>query len=329
MAQVLVTGANGFLGSWVTAALVNEGHKVKILARPQSDLSELDISKIEVVNGDILDRESVDSACKSQDAVFHLAGVIAYTPQKRELMEKVNVGGTKNVVEAVKRHQVRRLVHLSSVVAIGAGRDKSDVLNEKSQYNIKDLDLGYFETKRKSEALVKEACDKKEIDAVILNPSTIYGAGDARKASRTNQMKAAKGQLRFCPPGGVNVVAVEDVVTGILAAWKNGKTGERYILASDNLLIYDVMNMIAKEAHSRPPDVIVPKIVMLALGKIGDQIETLGHRSFLNSELANSTTLYNWFDNSKAKAELGLQFRSSQEAIHNSVQWIKDRGLLS
>lgn len=326
--KVLVTGANGFLGSWVTKMLVDEGHEVFALVRPSADLSELAGVSCKYIHGDVTDITSLLEAFKGMDTVFHLAGVIAYKKSQRAQMDKVNVQGTANVIDVCREHKVRRLVYLSSVVAIGAGFTEKDIFNEESPYNISKFNLGYFETKHKAELLVKTACDRNEIDAVILNPSTIYGAGDAKKGSRKMQLKVAQGKLRFYTSGGVNVVAVEDVVAGILSAWKNGRKGERYILAGENILIKDLFAMIAEEAGVPAPSHHLPDGVLHAVGFLGDGMEKLGLKGPLSRENAYTATMYHWFDSSKAQKELNFKPRPARFAIHNSVQWMKDHGLV-
>lgn len=328
MKKVLVTGANGFLGSWVTRALVSEGHDVYALVRPKSDLSELEGVNCKYLHGDVTDVHSLLNTFQGMDSVFHLAGVIAYKKSQRGMMDKVNVQGTANVVSVCREHNVRRLVYLSSVVAIGGGFSTDEVLNENSTYNLHDLDLGYFETKHEAEKIVKKACDKHEIDAVILNPSTIYGAGDAKKGSRKMQLKVAQGKLKFYTSGGVNVVAVEDVVDGILKAWKNGKNGERYILSGENILIKDLFAMIAEEAGVKPPSFELPDGLLHALGSVGDLMEKAGMKGPVSRENAYTATMYHWFDSNKAQKELDFKPRPAREAIHNSVQWMKDHQLL-
>lgn len=328
MKKVLVTGANGFLGSWVTRALVAEGHDVYALVRAKSDLSELEGVNCKYIHGDVTDIHSLLEAVKGMDTVFHLAGVIAYKKSQRAQMEKVNVEGTANVIAVCREHHVRRLVYLSSVVAIGAGYTQDQILNEESPYNIADLDLGYFQTKHQAEILVREACKKNEIDAVILNPSTIYGRGDAKKGSRKMQIKVAQGRLKFYTSGGVNVVAAEDVVAGILSAWKKGRTGERYILAGENILIKDLFAMIAQEAGVKPPQHQLPGQLLHTVGAIGDLMEKMGFKGPLSRENAYTATMYHWFDSGKAQRELDFKPRPAREAIHNSVQWMKDHGLV-
>lgn len=326
--KVLVTGASGFLGGWLVRRLLDEGHDVRIIVRPNSDLEEIKDLKLDIRPGDVTDLESLNAATRDVDTVFHLAGLIAYSRAARPAMEKVNVQGTANVIRACETNQVRRLVHLSSVAAIGAGFTKDQVLNEESPYNLKHLNLGYFETKHEAENLVRDAVAREGIDAVILNPSTIYGPADAKKGSRGVQLKVARGKFPFYPPGGVSIVAVEDVIDAIMAAWSKGRRGERYIVSGENLLIKDVFEMIASEAGVKPPSIALPRSAIFAIGRFGDFLELLGKKGPLNTENAWTSVLYHWFDSSKAAQEFGLKFKPAAHAIRQSVQWSREHGLI-
>lgn len=327
--KVLITGANGFLGSWLTRALIDQGHEVHALVRAESDLSEIEGLSCHLVYGDITDLDSLYKSFEGIDTVFHLAGLIAYKKSDRAKMETINVVGTSNVIEACLTKHVRRLVFVSSVVAIGAGYSPKEVLNEDSEFNVAPLHLGYFDTKRAAEHLVLKAYKEKNLDCVIVNPSTIYGEGDAKKGSRRMQLKVAQGSLKFFTSGGVSVVSVEDVIQGILAAWTKGRSGERYILSGDNITIQELFTMIAEEAGVAPPKFKVPKAIIFALGYWGDLMETLGRKGALSTENAWTATLYHWFDCGKAKRELGFNPRPAREAIRSSVLWMKKNGLLS
>ena len=324
--KVLVTGATGFLGGWLVRRLLDEGIEVRIIKRPSSQLDEIEGLSLDIVPGDVTDEASLQEACKGVDSVFHLAGLIAYTRTQRAAMEKVNVQGTANVLKACKANNVRRLLHLSSVVAIGASFDGKVPLTEESPYNISDLDLGYFETKRAAEELVRDTVQRGEVDAVMINPSTIYGRADAKKGSRKTQVKVANGKFPFYPPGGVNIVAVEDVVDGIMAGWKRGRSGERYIMASENLLLKDAFKLIADASGVKPPSIGLARPAVFAIGKVGDILEAVGKKGPLNTENAWTAVLYHWFDSTKAQRELGIQFKPAKYAIEQSVGWMKENG---
>ncbi len=326
--KVLVTGATGFLGAWLVRRLIEEGCAVRISKRPSSPLDELQGLPIETVAGDVTDERSMIAACAGIDTVFHLAGLIAYKRSQRAAMEKINIGGTNNVIRACEINGVRRLVYMSSVVAIGACFDGKTPLNEESAYNVSHLNLGYFETKHQAELNVVAAVQAGKLDAVMLNPSTIYGAGDAKKGSRGTQLKVAQGRLKFYPPGGVGIVAVEDVVEATITAWKKGRSGQRYILCSENLLLKDVFEIIAREAGVSPPSIGLTRSILFALGKLDDVMEKFGSNGPISSENAWTAVLYHWFDSSKAKRELGINFKPASYAIENSIRWSRDHGLI-
>jgi dihydroflavonol-4-reductase len=322
--KVLVTGATGFVGSWMTRYLLEQGHEVKILRRASSDISEIKDLPIEHCIGDVTDQKSIEIAAADVQSIFHLAGFIGYSKKARPLMDKVNVQGTQNIVNVCKLNKnIKKLLYFSSITAIGAGFNEGQILNEDSPYNLKKLNLGYFETKRIAEEIVVTACKNNEINASIVNPSTIYGAGDAKKGSRSTQLKIARGTFPFYTRGGVNIISIKDVVKVAYKAYEIGKNGERYVLAGENIKIKTLFEIIAQEAGVKPPYIFLPTPVVHALGKVGDLLEKFNHKGPLNSETAWTSTLFHWFDSSKAQKELGLNPMPAQQAIAESVDWVK------
>lgn len=328
--KCLVTGANGFLGSWLCRSLVLHGYQVRALVRKNSSLDELEGVACEYAYGDVTDLESLRSALQGRDVVFHLAGVVAYRKKDRPKMQAVNVDGTANLLKALATHSgsVPSLLHVSSVVAVGAGFSADQILDENSPYNVGPFDLGYFETKHQAEILVQKYASQNLGPAVIVNPSTIYGRGDAKKGSRHTQLKVAQGHFPFYTPGGVNVVAVEDVVRGILLAHQKGKQGQRYILSGENMTIHQLFQIIAKCAGVPSPKIPLPKAALYTLGAIGDLMDQCGLKGPLSLENARVACMYHWFRNFKAESELGFTASPAIQAIEASVSWMKDHGCL-
>jgi dihydroflavonol-4-reductase len=325
---VLVTGATGFVGSWLVRELIKRGEEVRVLHRPSSSLEELKGLNYVSRLGDVTDLDSLRDACAGVDTVFHLAGVVGYSRAMRRVMEDVNVGGTKKVLEAMQQSPQAKLVYMSSVVAVGASFD-GKLLNESSPFNLHRLDLGYFETKKAAEDLVLDAGRRGRVKAVILNPSTIYGAGDAKKGSRKTQVKVAQGKFPFYTSGGVSIVSVHDVVAAVLKARESGKCGERYILSGSNITIKELFEEIARIAGVKPPAIHLPNLVVRALGKVGDGLEKIGKKGPVNTENAWTSTLFHWFDHTKATRELGFNPRPAAEALRESVEWMQQNGYLN
>ena len=332
MERVLVTGANGFLGAWLTRYLLAEGYDVTALVRKKSDLSELalespDMKTLKLAYGDVTDIDSLKKSFQDRQIVFHLAGIVSYNPADNTLLKKVNVEGTRNVVEVCSEHKIR-LLHVSSVVAVGAAF-VPQVLNEDFGYNIAHLHMAYFDTKKEAEDLVVAAARAGRIQAVCVNPSTIYGFGDARKGSRKNQIKVARQKMPFYTSGGVNVVAAEDVVKGILLAVKNGKNGERYLLTGENMSIQQLFQKIAAAAGVKPPGFYMPNWLLYGIGFAGDRLQKLGVNIGVTSVNAQTAMMYHWFDSSKAQKEIGFVPTSADAAIAKSVSWMRDHGYLA
>ena len=327
--KALVTGATGFIGLHLVNQLIKDGHDVTVLVRKPLKDTELKGLPVRAAIGDVTDFHSLLHATENQDIVYHLAGKIAYKPAERKEMEKVNVGGTQKVVDACVTQKTPALVYMSSVVAIGAGFTPQ-ALTEVAPYNIKHLQLGYFDTKHAAEELVRTAVQHNGLNAYILNPSTVYGAGDAAKGSRSVQRKVASGSFPFYTPGGVNVVHINDVLYCLKTITQKGRVGERYIVAGENLLLKDVFRMIAEVAGVKPPRMLLPRWALHTLGALGDNVlAPLGLKSPLSRETAWTSSMYHWFSSQKAQKELGLKVTPAKLAIQDSVEWMINNGYLS
>ncbi len=329
--NILITGASGFLGYHLVKQLsLNLDFNLFIFHRKNSDLSLINNYKFSSITGDITHQKDVENALKDMDYVFHLAGLIAYDKRKKNLMEKINVLGTQYIVEACLKHNIKRLVYLSSVVTIGANQ-KGISLNEQSDPALaysSQLNLGYFDTKKDAEEIVIKAVLQKKLNAISLNPSTIYGPADSKKTSRSTQLKVAQGKFKFYTPGGVNVVHVDNVVECCIKALKIGKPGETYIIGGENLSIKQLFTMIANEAKQTAPSIKLSKFLLKIIGKIGDIINLCGGNMSLTTERVTTSFLYHWYDSTKAQKTFNYKPISAQIAIKDSIAWSKDNNIL-
>lgn len=329
--RAFVTGGNGFLGAHLIEKLLSEGLEVIALVRKTSQLTDLKSpERIQFVYGDITDQESLILAMRESkpDVVFHLAGYVGYKKSERAMMDAINVQGTRNVLEAMIETKVPLIIHVSSVVAVGAGFTANEILDEDSDFNLEALNLSYFETKRQAEDLVISATKHEAVKSVILNPSTIYGPADAKKGSRKTQLKVAQGNFKFYTSGGVSVVSVEDVIEGIFRGFKAGRNGQRYILSGENILIKDLFQKIASFAGVPAPKIYLPNTALHIIGKAGDFASSLGIPVGISQENAWTATLFHWFRNEKAKNELDLEFKPADYSIKQSVDWMRENKLI-
>ena len=318
--RVLITGATGFLGHHLTEDLIKKGFQVSVFTRRTSSIDFKDWP-VEVFYGDMNDELSLLKATKNQEIVYHLAGLVAYKKSQYHLMEDVNVRGTEKILKACIKNQVPKFLHLSSVASIGAGFTPQ-VINEDFKYNLEKYNLGYFETKRKAEQLVIRAFHEAKLKTYLINPSTVYGAGDALKDSRKTQVKVARGLFKFYPPGGVNVVYVKDVIKAIDLCLKNGKPARPYIICGENMTIRELFCRIAHIAGVPPPRIPLPRFLLKILGGVGDVMEKFSLESSLSSETVLIASLYHWFSSRRAREELGWSSTPVNRALEESVSWI-------
>ena len=313
--KIFFTGATGFLGEKLALALLRDGHEVSALARqPDKVSAELrSFPLLRIVQGDLFDAQILKAQASTCDAVFHVAGLISYKTKDRAELERVNVQGTQMMLAACPRNLP--FYFTSSVVAVGAGLEPETLMNEKSNYNLAKLNLGYYETKRKAETLVRKAHDRGLVRALIYNPSSTFGAGDVKKGSRSIHVKIAKGKLRVYCAGGVSIVHIDDCVQAMMTGFKKQIFGERFILSGDNLTILQMNQMIARLAGKQTKFFEIPQFLLRMLGMKSDRLMSM--------------TLYHWYDHSKASAQLNFKPRPAEQAFSDSLSWAKTHGYLS
>lgn len=329
MKKVLVTGATGFIGVHLVRALVKSQYQVCILHRASSSLeafSNLD-SAISYIQGDVVSSQTVNQAVEGCDYIFHLAGLISSSRKDKKLMEEINVTGTQNIIEACVKFSIKRLIYVSSVVAVGAS-SHPEVLNEGSVYEESLNQLSYFDTKKRAEELVYFSIHNQNLPAIILNPSTVYGEGDVQKTSRKLQKLAALGRLPFYTQGGVSVVGIDEVIEAMLNSISMGKIGERYILSGENISIKTLLEYISELAGTRAPFIKVPQILFYILGFFGDLLTYIGLSFPFTLEKVKVASLYHWFDSLKAQKELNFKPSLAKSSLAKSVKWSKKNGFI-
>ena len=255
--RVLVTGGTGFVGSQLVAALVGRGDQVRVLRRANSSLLGLEgLSNIEHIIGDILEPEAVAQAVDGCELVFHVAALSSYWRAQREQIYRVNVDGTRTVLEACLRARVPRVVVTSSVGAIGIRPDGKPA-DEMTQFDRISARLAYADSKHRAEAVVGRLV-KLGLDAVIVNPAVVLGPGDHYQISGSMIVEFARRRFPAVPAGGMCVVDIDAVVQGHIAAAERGRTGERYILGGENLSHRAIAATICEVVGQTPPRWTIP-----------------------------------------------------------------------
>jgi dihydroflavonol-4-reductase len=262
------------------------------------------------------------------DAVFHCAAAVSVKREVTDEMTATNVTGTRNVIHAVVAAKVPRLVHTSSVVAIGLSTDGIPC-DETATWNFEAEGLvdAYSITKRRAEDVIQAARDR--VDAVIVNPTYMFGPRDARPSSGKLILDIVKRKVPGWTPGYNNFVDVRDVARGMIAAWQRGRRGERYILGGHEHTYRDVFRTIAGVAGVKPPRFRVPRPAAALLGKWGDRVERRGGDPVVNStQIRYAYTDKFRFKSDKASRELGYQAGPLEPALRDAIGWFRARGML-
>jgi dihydroflavonol-4-reductase len=323
--NALVTGATGFLGKHLCRRLVGDGHKVTILCRPTSNtdaLADLELTKIV---GDIIDSETVDRAVSGNDLVFHAAAHLAYWGQQKESQNKVNIEGTKNVVRSCFKFRVRKLVHVSSVAAVGMPENPEHPADENFSFNLDDRRLNYHISKKRAEESVLDAV-KTGLNAVIVNPGSMWGPDGKKFRGAEFLQKVIRGKIASYFTGGICVVHVEDVVDGIMAAAARGRIGERYILGGENVTFRTITETVVREKNLSRLFVPVPPALTWISAAVLESAAVVTRRrpriSFVNHYGASR---FYYYDSSKAKNELGYAPRNFKEIYDECFAFLEQR----
>lgn len=330
MPIAVITGASGLLGGNLAAELRARRIQVRAIRRRSTKTDHLTDLDIEWVYGDLDDPPSLEHAFRGADVVFHSAAAVGVSPTVTPALRKANVDGTAAVLGAVRKAKVKRLVHVSSVVAVGLSTDGRPC-TEDTPWNFADykLDDGYCQTKRQAEELVNAAV-RADVDAVIVNPGFMIGPRDARPSSGRVIVDVVKGKIPIYPAGKNCFVDVRDVARGAIAAWERGQRGRRYILGGENLGYRDLFQRIARASGVKAPRVPAPRMAAIAAGLAGDMFQRVTGREplFGSVEARYAYTDRFQFSSERAERELGYRRSPIDDAIRDALAWFRAQGMV-
>jgi dihydroflavonol-4-reductase len=323
----LVTGASGFVGSAIANTLRKAGYRVRVLIRGASSRVNIDL-RDQVAVGDICDPAAVGAALRGVRHVFHAAADYRiWAPSPGDIL-RTNVEGTRTVMEAALRAGVERIVYTSSVATLEL---RHDAPADESRSLPEHKALGaYKKSKVIAERLVDDMVARAGLPAIIVNPSTPIGPRDV-KPTPTGRIivEAAAGRMPGFVDTGLNLVHVDDVAEGHLAALRRGKIGERYILGGENVHLRAMLADIAGIVGRKPPVLRFPiaAIYPFALGaELWAKIS--GRTPFATRDGLRMARHPMFFTDAKARRELGYTSRPYREAIADAVAWFRQAGYL-
>jgi dihydroflavonol-4-reductase len=317
--KTLVTGGTGFLGSHVVRALAERGDHLRLLLRRGSSLDHLSDLEIERAGGDVTDRRAVRRAMQGIDRVFHLAGTTSMRPAKRDAVFELNVKGTRIVLEEALEAKVKRVVHTSSVAAIGPARARGTA-DESQPFRAGHLGIAYANSKHEAEVEALRLA-AHGLPVVIVNPSFVLGPDDPKGTSMALVRRFLLGRLPAYVDGGLNIVDVRDVAQGHLLADEKGQVGERYILAGRNFTLDRLFADFARISGREPPVKLPGRPTALVV----QVMEQVGLPLPVSPDEVRSATLWWTYRNTKARRELGFESRPHEETLEDAVRWQMDQ----
>lgn len=327
--NVLITGADGFLGSNTVRRLLKEGHRVRAFVERGSTSSTLDGLDIERAVGDVTVASDLRRALAGCDALVHAAGATSTWPNKSATVYRVNVEGTKTVVDTALRHGVPRMVYISSA-SVYAGGPLDAPGTEDEYVPIDRHRVGYVKTKAIAHRIVEAAIRERGLPAAVIAPTFMFGPFDVKPTSGQVLLALYRGELPALPPGGRNFVSVEDVAGAIALALERDVTGEDFIAGSANLNYRELCGLIGEAAGT---EVYVPPVAPVALvrmtGAIGSATAMLTRRApKMTYQMAGVAAHPQYYSIEKARALLGYRPRPIVEAVSGALAWFEANGYL-
>ncbi len=323
MALAAVTGASGFIGSAVVRALLSRGRKVRALVEPRADLANLEGLDVDVMECDVTDETAITRGLTGVTSLFHLAAIYKLWAPDPEPLFRVNVEGTTAVLLAAQAARVARVVHTSSIMAVGLGGD------ETKAFDLFDMAGTYTLTKYVSERIALRFA-RAGLPLVVVNPGMPFGPRD-RAPTPTGQIivRFLKREVPMLGVGSLSVIDVDDCAEGHVLAEEKGRVGERYILTGHDVSLADLAERIGKIAGVRVPKMSVPKVMGLPIAAAMESIaRRTGNEPLVTANEARFTAASPHFSNEKAKRELSLRIRPLDETLRRAIDYFRSSAMV-
>jgi dihydroflavonol-4-reductase len=327
--MILITGASGFVGAAVARSLLQSGEPVRALVRSTSPRMNLADPRLQIVEGDISDAGSIARAMAGVRYLFHVAADYRLWARHPDDIVRTNVEGTRTVMNAALRAGVERVVYTSSVATLAARPNRAPS-DETFPLAAADAVGAYKYSKVIAERLVEAMIAEQKLPAVIVNPSTPIGPSDVRPTPTGRIIiEAAVGRMPAYVDTGLNLVHVDDVAAGHVAALQRGRIGERYILGGQDVLLGDMLREIARQIGRPPPRLRLPRQLIFPIAYGAEAIAHFtGREPFVTTTGLKLAKDHMFFTSAKAERELGYKARPYGEAVAEAIAWFRRQGYL-
>ena len=324
--KTLVTGGAGFIGSNLVRQLLDKNESVRVLHLPNENLANLKGLNVELVEGDVLDKQAIDRVMKGCDKVYHLAAIYAIWMAEPRKMMDVNVEGSRIVFDACLKHQVKKVVFTSSLVRF-AGQGKAKVCNEDSSFMMGRSGDAYCISKYKSHELAEFYAKEKNLNITIVNPALPVGPGDIGPTPTGKYLQFSL-TAPFIPYTNdlTNVADVRDIAKGHILAMQKGKQGRSYILGHEcNIRMKTLLGYCLELNRRKIPLIEVPALAMQMAG-IAMQLNSIfitRKAPLLTYEAIRANQMGLAAECSRAINELGYSCRPVKESIKDALDWFR------
>jgi dihydroflavonol-4-reductase len=328
MEKVLVTGANGLLGSNIVRQLDASGYRAIAMVRKSSNRLALKDANYILFEGDIANEKDVNNAIRGCDYVIHCAAKTSQSPSNLENYKETNIKATQTIINACIKFNVKRFIFVSTANCFTNGTMENPG-DETGSFMPWLKDSGYAYSKFLAQTEVLSAFKTNKLPAIVVNPTFMIGPYDAQTSSGKLLLYAYNNMILFYPPGGKSFVDVEYAAKAISHALIKAKVGETYLLAGKNMTYKDFFQLIAKQSKKKKILIPIPSFLLSSIGKISDIIEHLLSISLpLNTVNAKLLSLDNYFSNKKAMKDLKLEATNIDKAVSKAVSWFKQNGFI-
>jgi dihydroflavonol-4-reductase len=320
-----VTGSTGFVGGQLVSNLVEEGDDVRALARRKSDTSRLKQLGVEIVEGDVIDPSSFADRMKGCDVVYHVANIYEFWLRKRALFYEVNVEGTRNVLKAALNAGVPRVVYTSTSEALG--ERKGEVATEETQHT-GFFPSDYNRSKHEGEMEAMKMCKEHGLPLVVVNPAGVLGPGDLKSSGQIIiEFLNRKLPGRVCEDSYMSFVDVRDVAKGHILAAKKGRVGERYILSAETVKWKDFYNTLSEISAVPAPKRKISGSMFIFMASMMELTSYFTGKP-PGASLGGARVMIHGLklDASKSKRELGMEYRSIKDSLHDAIAWYREHG---